>query len=146
MADIFQEPKTFPEQVKLLMLVLSFEVILCGIVNTVGKMLAGDHPQALVPKIILLAAFCVTGLCLASNTASVMMSAAAVRGDADPEVKRLAKVAMPLVAAASLLLVAMFFFCGPTANLTAAGCGLAAMFLAMVFPVRRAPDKDDGKK
>jgi len=136
------KPLTLPEQVKELVLVLSIQPIVCGIVNIVGFRLAAHYAQPPLASVILLATFLTTGAFLAMNAAAVGACALLLRTGETPELRPLAHWSLALSFVTSLVLVALFFFGGWKGNAAAAGCGLALMLLAMIFPAKMlAPKK-----
>jgi len=131
-----KEPETLPEQVRLLLIVLSLELIVCGLVNAVGLRFAATFDRTLFVGLILFAAGSVTIGFLAMNAVSLLACVQALRDEEGLEFRPLARIALPLNAGVSLLLLAMLFFGGWTLNACAGGAGLAAMFLALVLPAK----------
>ncbi len=133
------EPKTLPEQVRELLLVLSVQPIVCGIVNVIGLRLAALHQGSFWGTVILCAAFTTTGAFLGMNLAAAGGCVLVLRGEQAPEMRPLARWSLPLTAAVSLLLPAMFFFGGWRGNAATAAVSLLAMLLATLFPLKSPP-------
>jgi len=127
-------PRTLPEQVKELLLVLSLQPIVCGIVNAVGLRFAAVFHGGWAPTVVKLAAFSVTGSFLVMDAWSVIACVLILREKEDLDIRPLAKFVLPLTALTGLVLAGLFFFGTVFANVAAAGCGLAAMLLIMLCP------------
>jgi hypothetical protein len=141
MFDI-DEPKTLSEQVKELLLVLTVQPVVCGLVNAIGFRLADILEPSALAAVVRLAAFTTTGAFLAMDLAAAGACVLVLRGEQVPELKPLAKVALPLNTAVAAALAIAYFCGGWRANAAAAACGLAAMFLALLLPVRTAPPEN----
>ncbi len=131
------EPKTLPEQIRMLLLVLSLQLIVCGLVNAVGLRFAAAFDRTLVVNLLLFGAGSVTFGFLLMNVMAVTACVLVLRDERELEVRPLARVALPLNAGASCLLLIMFLFGDWTLNAAVAGGALATMFLALVLPARK---------
>jgi len=141
-----QEPKTFPEQVKLLCLVLLFELILCALADGFSlRFVAAADPRSFTAVIVGYAAAALTIGFLLMNVPAVVASIAAIRDPEFNEFRPLAKVSAVATSVSSAILIALLLADNADLDLAAACCGLVVMFAVMAFPVRRMTDNRNGK-